>query len=796
MAINLNVRKLVVLGDSDLLIRQIQGEWETRDIKFIPYKQCLEDLSKRFKSIEFRYIPRFHNELADALATFAFIFPYPGNTYIDPLEIQIKDQHGYCNIIDAKPDDEPWYYDIKHFLKARDHVRSAVIDSCIRVTDNSRESIQRKVVFIFTLYNSSNHNDQLKLGANSPEEAARWIHALQEAALKADMNKRSAADCPMRDSQSLRLNCSNKSNHPNSIDWTFCSSSVADATTSDVVAPASRTIFGCQNGLRLFKEAKDRESHRKWDDHPAIMAVGVVDGTSEAIFQTLMSLGPSRSEWDFCHYKGSVIEHLDGHTDIVHKLLRWDWLPWSMKKRDLLLRRYWRREDDGTYVILYHSMFHQKCPCQKGYVRACLKSGGYVISPVNQRKQSIVKHMLAIDWRSWKSYLRTSSSRYITIHMLGRLAALRELFIEKLGDCSSSYFLEEKVRDKRLHHIEEVKVEIQTRPENGKNMADMGDEEVPKEPSEHSSLIGLNDASDEFFDVSKPLDYDESENGWPDDFGPEMHSQDTRHARLPSAAGFVKKWHDLAVHKRGYVDLHEMAKEDTLLCHYGSTFPKDPTFNLPCSWAQTDPSTFLIRGETYLEDSKKLKSEKREDDLGGRPGGIVQVPGSTTFNIVLYYMMDSPLENAALLESFVKGDDAYRNSRFNLIPYISKGPWIVKPSVGKKACLVGQALEINYFRGKNYLELDIDVGSSTVARGAVSLVVGYLNNLVIEMAFLVQANTPEELPEYLFGTCRLNHLDVSKAVQVKPLSLYISIVSHFPLPFLDSLLQEKWMMPI
>lgn len=34
----------------------------------------------------------------------------------------------------------------------------------------------------------------------------------------------------------------------------------------------------------------------QWDDHPAIMAVGVVDGTSEAIFQTLMSLGPSRSE--------------------------------------------------------------------------------------------------------------------------------------------------------------------------------------------------------------------------------------------------------------------------------------------------------------------------------------------------------------------------------------------------------------------------------------------------------------------------------------------------------------------
>jgi hypothetical protein len=29
----------------------------------------------------------------------------------------------------------------------------------------------------------------------------------------------------------------------------------------------------------------------------------------------------------------------------------------------------------------------------------------------------------------------------------------------------------------------------------------------------------------------------------------------------------------------------------------------------------------------------------------------------------------------------------------------------VKQSVGKKACLVGQALEINYFRGSNYLEV-------------------------------------------------------------------------------------------
>ncbi|XP_070028704.1 uncharacterized protein [Nicotiana sylvestris] len=125
MAIDLDVRELLVMGDSDLLIRQAQGEWETRDIKLIPYRQCVQDLSKIFKSIEFRYIPRFHNKLADALDTLASMLPYPGNTHIDPLEIQVRNQHGYCNTIKIEPDGEPWYHDIKRFLKTREYPEHA-----------------------------------------------------------------------------------------------------------------------------------------------------------------------------------------------------------------------------------------------------------------------------------------------------------------------------------------------------------------------------------------------------------------------------------------------------------------------------------------------------------------------------------------------------------------------------------------------------------------------------------------------------------------------------------------------
>jgi len=676
-------------------------------------------------------------------------------------------------------------------------VRSAMIDFCIRVSDNGRETINRKIIFIFTLYNTSNHSDQLKLGASSSEEAAKWIHSLQDAASK---------ECPnpaKRKCLPLRLGGSEK-DHKHSIESTICSSMHVEAMTSDVIAPSPWKIFGCHNGLRLFKEAKDWDSRGKhWDDHPAIMAVGVIDGTSEAIFQTLMSLGPSRSEWDFCFYQGSVVEHLDGHTDIIRKQLYSDWLPWGMRRRDLLLRRYWRREDDGTYVILYHSVFHKKCRPQRGYVRACLKSGGYVITPVNQGKQSLVKHMLAIDWKFWKLYMRPSSARSITIAMLERVAALRELFRAKAGNYSSEFSSGEFTSDVGLSQSkeEDIKTEVQSPEETGKieEAVSLEDEvEIPR--SGRSSLMGLNDAADEFFDVSEPADCDNFENERPSGLTTEEHSMNKYQTKLPSAASLVKKLHDFAVQKKGYMDLQDLAREYGARCSYGATLQKDPSCSLPCSWAAADPSSFLIRGESYLQDHKKIKakgtlmqmvgadwlrSDRREVDLGSRLGSIIQksaeqggpefffvvniqVPGSTMYTLALYYMMKTPLEDNSLLHAFVNGDDAFRNSRFKLIPYISKGSWIVKQSVGKKACLVGQALDLHYFRGKNYLELVIDVGSSTVARGVVSLVLGYLNNLVIELAFLIQGNTQEELPEFLLGTCRINHLDASKSVVVEP----------------------------
>ncbi|XP_070007402.1 uncharacterized protein [Nicotiana sylvestris] len=88
LAIDMGVQEILVLGDLDLLVYQIQGEWETRDLKFIPYWKCLHDFCQRFRLVEFRHIPRIHNEIADALATLASMLHHPDKAYVDPVHIQ------------------------------------------------------------------------------------------------------------------------------------------------------------------------------------------------------------------------------------------------------------------------------------------------------------------------------------------------------------------------------------------------------------------------------------------------------------------------------------------------------------------------------------------------------------------------------------------------------------------------------------------------------------------------------------------------------------------------------------
>lgn len=72
-----------------------------------------------------------------------------------------------------------------------------------------------------------------------------------------------------------------------------------------------------------------------------------------------------------------------------------------------------------------------------------------------------------------------------------------------------------------------------------------------------------------------------------------------------------------------------------------------------------------------------------------------------------------------------------------------QGPWVVQRAVGTKPLIVGRALKVSsfhvstyqenikfflqvtYHSSQHYMEVDIDIGSSTVANNIVRFVLGY-----------------------------------------------------------------------
>jgi hypothetical protein len=121
-----------------------------------------------------------------------------------------------------------------------------------------------------------------------------------------------------------------------------------------------------------------------------------------------------------------------------------------------------------------------------------------------------------------------------------------------------------------------------------------------------------------------------------------------------------------------------------------------------------------------------------EHSLGLNRLILLQVPGSTHYSMVLYFVAKRPIPPDSLLQRFIDGDDGFRNSRLKLIPsvpkviinnlshpailvpspdkhndlgYILQGTWIVRQSVGSTPCMIGKAVDCNYFRGEKYLEV-------------------------------------------------------------------------------------------
>ncbi|XP_059285129.1 uncharacterized protein LOC132038484 [Lycium ferocissimum] len=137
----MDINELLVIGDSELLIHQVQGEWATKNEKILPYVNLAQRLCKKFRKIEFRHTPRAQNEFADALATIASMIQHPESSHIDPLRISMKEEHAHSCYVEVEPDGKPWYSDIKMYLEGREYPKG--------ITNGQKKTIQRMVKGFF-----------------------------------------------------------------------------------------------------------------------------------------------------------------------------------------------------------------------------------------------------------------------------------------------------------------------------------------------------------------------------------------------------------------------------------------------------------------------------------------------------------------------------------------------------------------------------------------------------------------------------------------------------------------------
>uniref|UniRef100_A0A7N0V3P5 START domain-containing protein n=1 Tax=Kalanchoe fedtschenkoi TaxID=63787 RepID=A0A7N0V3P5_KALFE len=544
---------------------------------------------------------------------------------------------------------------------------------------------------------------------------------------------------------------------PDSIfDWTreIDSDLKNESANSQAFSRKHWRLLQCQNGLRIFEELVEVD-YLPRSCSRAMKAVGVVEATCEEVFELVMSMDATRFEWDCSFQYGSLVEEVDGHTAILYHRLQLDWFPTFVWPRDLCYVRYWRRNDDGSYVVLFRSREHENCSPQPGFVRAHVESGGFNISPLkprNGRPRSQVQHLIQIDLKGWGVGYMSSFQQHCLLQMLNSVAGLREWFAQT----------DERNAPPRLP----VMV----------NMSSVSSSSKKSHKHMESSLVDQMNASnrnsvmlDEYSDEDEEFQVAESEQ--------EGNSSNQEYE--------IKK----AV-------VVEEQKEQIDYSLFVGNLRRDERENARNSWKISDGNNFRVRSKHFCYDKSKIpagkplmdlvaadwfKDTKRIDHVARRPGcaaqvasekGLfsivvnVQVPASVHYSMVFYFVTKE-LVPGSLLQRFVDGDDEFRNSRMKLIPSVPKGSWIVRQSVGSTPCLLGKAVDCTYIRGPSYLEIDVDIGSSTVANGVLGLVVGVITSLVVDMAFLVQGNTPEELPERLIGAIRVSHIELSSAIVPK-----------------------------
>lgn len=118
----------------------------------------------------------------------------------------------------------------------------------------------------------------------------------------------------------------------------------------------------------------------------------------------------------------------------------------------------------------------------------------------------------------------------------------------------------------------------------------------------------------------------------------------------------------------------------------------------------------------------------------------------------------------AIFQDFLDGTDEQRKERFKYLPRLDVAPSMVMSGVrmmgGEKPTMLCKKLTPRFFRGVNYMEVNIDISSSKVANMVTGLIVPKIEGTITSHAFLLQANDESELPERCLGCIKVQRVDM------------------------------------
>lgn len=143
----------------------------------------------------------------------------------------------------------------------------------------------------------------------------------------------------------------------------------------------------------------------------------------------------------------------------------------------------------------------------------------------------------------------------------------------------------------------------------------------------------------------------------------------------------------------------------------------------------------------------------------------------TKYGLVIYFgynddELDQDAAATQLFRQFMSEEDSFRNERLKIIPRLIHANWWAKRIIGQKPVIIGnRKVDMQYFKGDNYFEMDCNLQRSSVAT---NLLKSHGHKIAADIAVVLQGTTAAQLPERILGAVQLQYVDFKKAI---PLNL-------------------------